>query len=29
MVREIRDFAAEIPSNRFHENPPGFMSLIL
>jgi len=24
MDREIRDFAAEIPTNRFQENPPLF-----
>ncbi len=26
---EILDFAAEIPTNRFHENPPKFILLAL
>ncbi len=29
IVREIRDLAAEIPTNRFHENPPKFILMLL
>jgi hypothetical protein len=29
MDREIRDLAAEIPKNLFHENPPRFILFLL